>query len=462
MEIVGDVNLKIEKSHIIQKPTYDNFKNKSTESKIKSELQSKNINKETVDKESLKKKISKLKQSQESVISTKEYDKKYLDAQGNFDIRLYGKDVAYDLIPLAKEVSEHYLGASNKEFSSSNELRFGSKGSLSLTISGPHAGKYTNFETGERGDLITLIMHETGMKYSDAVIEAVKFSNTPEAYKIREKTVNKPVQNKKDYREYALKVWSNSKPIKGTLAEKYLTKIRGISNFKEADIRFNPAVFTKESNTKSQPALVSSFRDKDNNITAVEAIYLDKTTANKANFEVDKRTYGKKSGSAIEVGRNTKSANNTTYIAEGLVTSLSIKEAIPNAHIYSVGSKSNFINIDTSTLNERVIICADNDGIPYKSDKTLQKVVNNLQENGKVVDIIYPKMIDGYSKVDYNDVLLKLGKNEVHTQLKSRKINNIDKTITGMDERIISSVLSNKDKSFSKKIVKEYDNSYGY
>ena len=31
-------------------------------------------------------------------------------------------------------ISEHYLGASNKEFSSSNELRFGSKGSLSLTI----------------------------------------------------------------------------------------------------------------------------------------------------------------------------------------------------------------------------------------------------------------------------------------------------------------------------------------
>ncbi len=46
-------------------------------------------------------------QSSESVIDTKEYDQKYLDAQGKFDIRLYGKDVARDLAPLAKEVADH-------------------------------------------------------------------------------------------------------------------------------------------------------------------------------------------------------------------------------------------------------------------------------------------------------------------------------------------------------------------
>lgn len=463
MEIVGDVNLKIAKSSIIQKPFYEKFKNKNTEGKLKTELQSKgNINKNTVDKESLKAKIAKLNQSNESVITTKEYDHKYLDAQGKFDIRLYGKDVARDLVPLAKEVAEHYLGGANKEFSSSNELRFGAKGSLSLTLNGPHAGKYTDFESGAKGDLITLIMNETGMKYTDAVMEAVKFSNTPEAYQIREKTVNKPVENKKDYSEYALKVWDKSRPIKGTLAEKYLTQIRGISNFKEADIRFNPAVFTKESSTKSQPALVASFRDKDNKITAIEAIYLDKNTADKAGFKVGKRTYGKKSGAAIEVGKNTKLANNTTYIAEGLVTSLSVKEAIPNAHIYSVGSKSNFINIDISTLNERVIICADNDGIAFKKDKSLQKVVKHLQENGKVVDVLYPKIMGTNSKIDYNDVLLQSGKNEISKQLKSDKMANIDKTITGLDDKLIASALAQKDKTVSQNKVKHVDNSYGY
>ena len=266
-------------------------------------------------------------------------------------------------------------------------------------------------------------MNETQKSYSEAVKEAKSFVNTPEAYQITKKEVSqtpKPTNATTEKRiDKANKIWQKSTSITGTLAERYLTHYRSINRFNEAEIRFNRGVYSSESK-QFEPALVAAFRDKEHKITAVECIYLDKDTANKANLNVAKRSHGVKKGSAIEIGKNTDKAHNITYLAEGLVTALSIKEALPYAHVLAVGGKSNIKNIDLSTLNDQVIVCADYDLISLNEDKNMVEVLKYLKENGKIVDVVYPSM-DG-KKVDYNDILMFQGVKETTKQLQSHLI----------------------------------------
>ncbi len=79
------------------------------------------------------------------------------------------------------------------------------------------------------------------------------------------------------------------------------------------------------------PALIAFARNKDGNITGGQSIYLNKDTNNKADIEVNKRSFGRIRGSFVEISKNNEqqrkqyqsskdgnnSASNVTVIAEG-------------------------------------------------------------------------------------------------------------------------------------------------
>jgi len=141
------------------------------------------------------------------------------------------------------------------------------------------------------------------------------------------------------------------------------------------------------------------------NINAIEVIYLDKETGLKAqDFHTGKRTYGSKNGSAIDLSPYNLDTN-ISLIAEGAITGLSVKEAYPNEHIIAVGGKENISNINPDILNDKVIICADNDGKDISQDNSLNHAIQSLEEAGKSVEIVAPQDIEGMQKVDFNDTL---------------------------------------------------------
>mgnify|MGYP000666363362 CR=1 FL=1 len=367
----------------------------------------------------------------------KEYDSRFVDEHGKFDYRKYGPYVEKELVRYTEDVSRQYLGAENKKSSNAKEMAFGSGvGSLKVSLNGEHRGSWVDWATNERGTLLTLIMRETNQTYAEAVDTAANMISAPEKFSIKEviqDEKNKTIDTSK-VNNYGKQVWNESVPIKGTLAEKYLNN-RGISDTDSTGLRYHPRVYSSEIEGKFAPALVAAFQNNKQEIQAVEVVYLDKETANKAEVSTAKRSYGSKSGAAINV---TPFNRNTEYsmIAEGSVTALSVKEAYPDEHVLAVGGKENIANIDPEILNDKVIICADNDGNDIATDSALNNSISRLEEAGKTVEIIAPADIDGMSKVDFNDVLNRTGVEDIS--------NIIDKVIDMSHENMLISDIANE------------------
>src|SRR5262245_53808565 len=90
---------------------------------------------------------------------------------------------------IATNIARHLLGEPNKALSTKRELRFGSKGSLSVIIGGQKVGSFYDHEHGTGGDLLTLIQHVTGTDFRGALDLARDFggdlpsSNHPQSSK---------------------------------------------------------------------------------------------------------------------------------------------------------------------------------------------------------------------------------------------------------------------------------------
>ena len=340
---------------------------------------------------------------------TKEVNPRYQDVAGKFDVRLYGKDVANHLNSNAEIVAKYILGEPNKAHSTPEAIAYGSKeGSLKVTIKGKHQGKWKDWSTNERGDMLTLIIKEKGLGYADAVKEAEKLISMPEKFTMKEikptqKKIDEPKQESKASL-YGKKIWGESQPIKGTIAEQYL-KNRGIKNTENTNLRFHNSVHSYEAKDNYAPALVSSFKDKYGKVKLVEVVYLNEK-GSKAGFKTGKKTYGSKTRYAMELNNKVDKNSNISYIAEGSITALSIREIADNDQILAVGGKENFKNINPENLKDNVIICGDNDGKELL-DKPLKDTISNLEKAGKNVQIIFPNSIDDKSKVDFNDTLNK-------------------------------------------------------
>jgi hypothetical protein len=208
-------------------------------------------------------------------------DPQYLDHNNKFNIKSYGNEVAKDLVKYTESIAQQYLGEPNKKESNHHVMAFGSSGAMKVRLTGEHRGKWKDWsENNKYGDLITLIKEQGNLSYAEAVIEASKIIGQPTNFSIKETDNSKELSSatsttkSKSY-DYGQRVWQESQPIKGTLAEKYLEH-RGIENRNLTGLRFHHGVYTKESENNFQPAMVASFTDKDRNINAIEVIYLDK------------------------------------------------------------------------------------------------------------------------------------------------------------------------------------------
>lgn len=74
-----------------------------------------------------------------------------------------------DFSTFAEPVARALFGEPNPRLSKPGELRFGENGSLKVSIQGPTAGTFSNFETSESGGLLDLIVAERGGDRKDAL-----------------------------------------------------------------------------------------------------------------------------------------------------------------------------------------------------------------------------------------------------------------------------------------------------
>lgn len=314
----------------------------------------------------------------------------------------------------AESLCQRLLGDANTQLSNHSQLRYGKKGSLSIIKSGQYAGTWKNFETDESGNMIQLIQAQ-GFSFKEALDYAGSFLGLfPEPidifspWEVEKQVVainNTITPDQKDFKAIARaeKIALESVPIEGTIADTYLTKHRCITASPGENYRFHPALFEPETKQK-HPALISIAKSQKGEVQAVQAIYLDPNTANKADVLVKKRTYGRmRFGAGVYSGvENSKEV----YLAEGPETALSILSAKPKSSVIAALSISNFKRIEFSKLVRSVTICMDNDGENHRTDKYIDTVVNNLLSKGLTVKVIKPDS----EKSDFNDLLTTKGK----------------------------------------------------
>lgn len=163
------------------------------------------------------------------------------------------------------EVAHALLGQHNPAMSSKRELRYGRKGSLAIHLIGDRTGLWHDFEAGDGGDLLGLIMRERRCDFVQALDWAASFvgdAGAPTTPVLNTRSQLKPVpEDREDRIATALKIWAETAPIAGTPAETYLRAARGIDPGEEAwpaDLRFHPACPFKGPRV---PAMVALLRD---------------------------------------------------------------------------------------------------------------------------------------------------------------------------------------------------------
>jgi len=309
----------------------------------------------------------------------------------------------------------------------SHFLKFGSnQGSLSITTKGERQGWWNDFSDNGGRSMLSFIQKYAGLSKDQAIEYGAKWLGIyPQVGDKRDPVklnkIDQKIQGNLDKKwkleqtkkiAFAKKLAEQSHPINGTLAEKYLREHRAITlETLPDDVRFHPGIYSKL-NAKTLPAMLVIARDKLGQIQAVQATYLDKTTAQKIDKSIavtQKQTFGLLQGTTVSIHRE---KGLPILIAEGTETGLSLANAIKQANIKITLGKANFKHLDSKSLSEKVIFCLDNDGKDIKADKLITESAKRLLENNKQVSFMLPTILKN-NKQDYNDVLKQLGSDPI-------------------------------------------------
>jgi len=219
----------------------------------------------------------------------------------------------------------------------------------------------------------------------------------------------------------ASQILKETLPIQGSLAERYLRIHRGIKGELPTTLRYHPGRYHGEAN-KKLPALAVVAQNARGKLRAVQLIYLDPKTANKAKLETPKMTYGSPSFENMSVVINRGKNNKLIALAEGTETALSVKEAFPELTIYCTLGTSHFHRVPLRHDTQQLLFFADNDGEQSKSQQSLYKAAESLAGKGVDVWQVISPSLPGLDKADFNDVLKRHGIVPIRESIKTAKL----------------------------------------
>jgi hypothetical protein len=323
----------------------------------------------------------------------------------------------------------------NRAMSTAIERRYGRSGKISVNL---RTGAWLDWrDTSMSGGPFEMLTKLKGFSFKEAVEYGASWSGITPQKEVKSFTQfpqkNSPQIIEKEKLQQVAKeneakikkansLWTKGHPIEGTIVERYLKERRKIEGPLSKDFRYLSR-FEDPSSGKSYPALMVAARSLTGGITAVQITSLDSHTARKADIPIGKRSFGVLKGSAVTIQEDKSS--DLLFIAEGVETALSIKEASVKGNIKASLGLSNIKQlipgVSKEALNTPIIICADHDKPNSPAAQSLEKSILALKEKGFAVTVVKPDKINE----DFNDVLKAKGpegvreilKRELHSKL---------------------------------------------
>ncbi len=334
-----------------------------------------------------------------------------------------------------------------------------SVGSFCIAISGPRAGRWNDYATGQHGDLIDLIGLSLGLSPADALTEARRFlglsDDTPEARAARDRAIR--AQEAKRQREAedqqrkaekrraaAAAMWLNAQDIAGTPVEAYLAG-RGIVlrdlGVVPGALRFDPdcrywwrqidrstgEVFEID---QRGPAMVAAIGAQGGDIIACHRTWLARDPEGRwtkarilhpgtgAPLPI-KKVLGDMKGGSIRLGngigpRGGKGPalaaavpGSRVVIAEGIETALSARILRPQERVLAAVSLPNMADIWLPDSIAEVVLISDGD-TNSQAQAQMARAVQSHQRQGRKVRI-WASDVPGE---DLNDALQRAKKQQ--------------------------------------------------
>lgn len=292
----------------------------------------------------------------------------------------------------------------------------GTKGqSLAIRLQaqdGRKAGSWTDYATGQYGDLIDLLQERLGsVTLKETLREARSFlGEAPCPVVSREaQRAERPDAASSKRIARARKLFAAGKPVLGTSAATYLQG-RGIIRLGPA-LRYHPRVFLRQGEDDADPpqrapALLAKITDNRGQVTGCARVYLDPSTGGLAGIESPKRILGQLHGHAIRFWSGT--GRTDLIVGEGLENTLSVGTALPEFDLASCLTATHLGLFIPPPGIKRIWIARDNDDAGRKASTRLR---NQLDSLGIACGDLVPIM------GDFNDDLQAFGRDALRRSL---------------------------------------------
>lgn len=280
-------------------------------------------------------------------------------------------------------------------------------GSCVITLRGPHAGDWIDFDGNQGGGPISAIEEATGLTGRALIIEAADMAGVAAGAPERRAPATPPPVKRDATLEIA-RILSGAQSITGSPAGRYLAG-RGLTVPDDADLLFHPDLTHWETKT-GYPALLGEVRDRGGAVIGLHRTYLaiDDTSASKAPLSKPKKMLGRVAGGAVrltDLGDGDRLA-----LCEGIETGLAVMTACPDLPVWATLSTSGLEQVDLPSSARRVLILADNDA-SGAGLRAAEAAARRLRAQGRDVALIIPPQEGD----DFNDLLLREGPEAIAT-----------------------------------------------
>jgi hypothetical protein len=309
---------------------------------------------------------------------------------------------AAELRDCIADVACHFFGPPNRELSNARELRFGKRGSIRVDLV---KGTWSDFETGEGGGALDLVMREARLPNKSeagrwlwrngfARGDAGGPPATPRAGAADATRNPADAQlpcpadeelKKRRNRRLARATWDEALPARGTIVERYLVETRKLELPDTEAIRYHPRLpVTGED--RYLPAMVCALTD----IRTDELVGVHRTFLTLDAQKVKKTTLGDMKGAVIKIDPD-GAVTTGLAIAEGIESTIAARYLYrPAWCVVCAGGMGSF---PVLTGVEHLEIFADNDAGGTGLDAA-RRCLKRWQDSGASARIILPTETD--------------------------------------------------------------------
>ena len=317
--------------------------------------------------------------------------------------------VPIDFAALMRPVAEALLGEPNARLSNARELRYGTHGSLAVHVDGEYSGTWRDHEADAGGGVLDLVMHVDGTRDTreamawlrdagllDGADNELAGRDAPSKGRYRGDSAPAPSSKPRDTTGAARRVWDATRPLAGTIAERYL-HARGVGHVAVApSLRFSPALWHREAG-QSFPAIVAGIQDVHGAFRGVHRIWLAPDGSDKANVDPVKKSLGSTAGGAVRLA---EPEHGRLLVGEGIETTAAAMALFDLPGWAAIGTGGlTAIELPEHVID--VVIAADRDAGGLQAAAALAR---RLEAEGRGVEIRLPR------KGDFNDALLLMAR----------------------------------------------------